>query len=146
MPRRRVARVLCCLGWLDLCALGAVLMPAEWLGQIHIQLGLGPFPEAPIALYLARGNSALYAVHGAVLLYLSRDVDRYWSLIRFLAWAALVHGGVMLAIDQSLQLPVWWRIGEGPIYAATGALVLALQWRADRNGAAGNDEPPVSPP
>jgi hypothetical protein len=50
----------------------------------------------------------------------------------------LVQGGVILAIDVPLALPDWWRYGEGPCFALTGAIVLAL-WRQAYNR-------PISPP
>jgi hypothetical protein len=108
------------------------------MAAAHAALGMGSFPDAPVALYLARTASALYALHGAMIILVSFDVDRYWNLIRFLALAAFVHGAVILAIDLQLALPDWWRYGEGPCFAATGAIVLALQRRA--NGA------PINPP
>jgi hypothetical protein len=78
--------------------------------------------------YLARSASALYALHGALVLFLSFDVPRYWRLITFLAVAALVHGAVMTGIDLAAGMPVAWTLGEGPCFAATGAVVLLLQW------------------
>lgn len=131
---RRVAVVLRCLGALDLCAIVAAFMPANWLEAAHSTAGLGAFPEAPIAIYLARSASALYVLHGALIVYLSYDVDRYWRLIRFLALAAVVHGAAILAIDLSLELPRWWQLIEGPSFAATGVAVLWLQHRADCGG------------
>lgn len=94
--------------------------------------GLGEFPEAPIATYLARSTSALYVLHGAMIILISFDVERYWGLIRFLALAAIVHGAALLAIDMSLDLPGWWQLSEGPAFAATGAVVLWLQHRDER--------------
>jgi hypothetical protein len=128
--RRPVAVALRCLGWLDFCAIVAVVVPVPWLAAAHAVAGLGEFPEAPIAVYLARLASALYAFHGALLVYLSYDVDRYWSLIRFLALAAVVHGGAIFAVDLSIDLPRWWQFIEGPSFAATGAAILWLQHRA----------------
>jgi hypothetical protein len=126
------------IGCLDLCALVAVVMPTGWMEVAHEALGMGTFPAAPVAAYLARTTSALYALHGATLVFVSFDVDRYAKLIRFLALATCVLGGVVLAIDLPLALPDWWRYGEGPCIAAGGVIVLALVRRANRG--------PLNPP
>jgi hypothetical protein len=127
-----VALWLRCLGCLDLLALLAVAFPTPVIADMHEKLAGGPFPTEPIGMYLVRTCSALYALHGAIVVYLSFDVERYWKLIRFMALAALVHGAVIVMIDISVDLPLWWQALEGPCFAATGASVLALQRRAER--------------
>jgi hypothetical protein len=126
--------VLRAFGGLDLLALGAVVMPQPWMAAGHAWLGLGPLPNAPLVGYLARSASALYALHGALVLFISFDVRRYSRLITFLAAAALVHGAVMAGIDFAVGMPRLWSLGEGPAFAATGALVLLLQWLAGCGG------------
>lgn len=127
---RALALVLRAVGCLDLLALLAAAMPQHWMDQAHRWLGLGTLPAGPIVGYLARSASVLYALHGATIVFISFDVERYAPLIRFLALAALVHGAIILAIDLGEQLPPpLWRYGEGPAFAATGVLVLWLQSR-----------------
>ena len=125
--QRALACVLRALGCLDCLALVAVLMPLYWMEVAHAWLGLGAMPQGPIVGYLARSASALYALHGAMIIFVSFDVERYAPLIRFLAILALVHGTVVLGIGLAEQLPIFWRFGEGPAFAASGALVLWLQ-------------------
>jgi len=115
------------LGGLDVLAFLAVLMPLEWLAKVHAWLGLGELPREPIVGYLTRSASALYALHGAMILFLSFDTRRYAALITFLAVAALIHGTVMLGIDLAVGMPRWWTLFEGPAFAATGAIVLVIQ-------------------
>ncbi len=124
------------LGTIDLMALIAVLMPRTLMTEIHGLTGLGPFPEGAIVTYLARSASAMYALHGALIIWLSLDVKRYAPAIRFLAYAAVVHGGAILAIDVAEQMPFWWRIAEGPCFAGTGLIILWLQRRFERSLAA----------
>ena len=124
---RGLALALRAIGCLDCLALLAVLMPTHWMDVAHAWLGLGPIPREPIVGYLARSASALYALHGAMIVFVSFDVARYAPLIQFLAIAALVHGGVILGIDLAEQMPPVWRYGEGPAFAASGVLVLWLQ-------------------
>jgi hypothetical protein len=122
--------VLRALGGLDLCALGAVVLPLRWMAAAHAWLGLGAMPEGPLVGYLVRSASALYALHGATVLFISFDVRRYWNLITFLAAAAVLHGILMLGIDLAEGMPVWWTSVEGLGFAATGLAVLAAQWAA----------------
>jgi hypothetical protein len=129
--------VLRALGLLDLCALGAVVLPARWMAAGHAGAGLGPLPPRPLVGYLARSASALYALHGALVLFLSFDVRRYGPVITFLAAAALFHGAVMLGIDLAEGMPFWWTALEGAAFAAGGVVVLLAQWLAGPSGASG---------
>jgi hypothetical protein len=130
-PPSALAVVLRLLGAIDLLAMIAVVMPRRWMEAGHAWAGLGDLPPGPVVGYLARSSSALYALHGALIVVISFDVVRYWRLITFLAAAALVHGGVMLAIDLAEGMPRWWTLFEGPAFAASGAVVLALQRQTD---------------
>jgi hypothetical protein len=121
------------LGVVDLLALLAVFLPLEWMAKTHSGLGLGELPREPIVGYLTRSASALYALHGAMILFISFDPHRYARLISFLAAAALVHGAVMLGIDVIVGMPLAWTLFEGPAFAATGAAVLWIQWK-DQGG------------
>jgi hypothetical protein len=76
----------------SLCALAVVplFMPKSWLDAGHRLLGLGEFPKAPIAEYLARSVSALRAFYGGLLLLLARDIHRYLGIIRYQAVAVML--------------------------------------------------------
>lgn len=112
------------LGTLDLLALLAVIAPTSSIAKIHELCGLGEWPDAPIVGYLARSGSLLYALHGAIILFVALDPARYLPLIRFMAWAAILHGVGMFAIDYVEGMPLWWRCFEGPGFSATGVVVL----------------------
>ena len=116
------------LGVIDMLAFVAVVMPATWIQLGHESAGLGEFPTAPIAGYLARSASALYGLHGMMVFYMSFRVARYWELIRFMAILALFHGLVILVIDLAEGMPNWWTIVEAPAFASTGASVLLAQY------------------
>lgn len=127
--RRGLVMVLRCIGCLDMSALVVVVMPREWMNLAAVAVGLDALPPDPIVGYLARSASAMYALHGITVVYVSFDVFRYWRLIRFLAIVALFHGVVMLGIDIAEGMPCWWQCLEGPAFAATGAVVLRCQRR-----------------
>lgn len=124
--------VLRILGVVDLLALLAVFLPLAWMARAHQWLGLGELPREPIVGYLTRSASALYALHGAMIVFISFDIRRYARLITFLAVVALFHGAVMLGIDLWVGMPVWWTLLEGPAFAGMGALVLLIQWKEGR--------------
>jgi hypothetical protein len=115
------------LGCSDLLALIAVIMPLEWMSRINELCGLEAFPDSRIIGYLTRTTSALYAVYGALMLFISCDVVRYRPLIGFMGIVAFVHGIVLLAIDICVGMPLFWTILEGPAFAAMGLVVLWLQ-------------------
>ncbi|MES2792832.1 MAG: hypothetical protein V4719_24675 [Planctomycetota bacterium] len=117
------------LGIIDMLALIAVVMPLEWMSRVNDLCGLGPFPDSRIVGYLARTTSALYALHGALVIFISGDVVRYRPLITFLSIAAIVHGVILLGIDLSAGMPFFWTLLEAPSFAATGVVVLWLQHR-----------------
>lgn len=128
---RWLVRALIVFAALDLLALGAVFFPLEWMNAIHQRCGLGELPREPIVSYLARTASLLYALHGAVILFIALDVRRYWPLVRFLAILAVAHGGLLAFIDLREALPGWWQAIEGFCIAATGGVVLWLLRRAE---------------
>ena len=68
-----------------LLALVAVVMPRHCMAWTHARLGLGIFPEQPIAEYLARSLSGMYAILGAFCWIFAGDVRRYLGCIRFIA-------------------------------------------------------------
>jgi hypothetical protein len=113
-------------GAVMLTALGAVVMPCDWMNSIHRQVGLGELPHAPIVGYLTRSISGLYALHGALLVFLAGDVRRYLPVVRFLAVAGAVFGAMMLAVDCAVGMPLPWTVGEGPYVVALSAVILWL--------------------
>lgn len=125
--RQSLVRVLRVIGLFDLTAIVAVFAPHAWIDECHRFLGLGDFPTAPIAMYLARSTSLWYALFGLMLWYLSCDVQKYSSLISAVAWAMIVQGLVYLGIDVVENLPGWWIFVEGPSCSALGALILWQQ-------------------
>ena len=110
---RATVLVLRVLGCVDVLALVAVVMPQAWMAKGHAWAGLGDLPAVPILGYLSRSASFLYALHGAMVLFISFDLPRYRRLVTFLAAAALVHGAVMLGIDLAEGMPLWWTWWKG---------------------------------
>ncbi len=126
--QRRLALLLRVIGVIDLLAFAAMLQPVSWLSAVQAHLQMGTFPDAAVAIYLVRTASMLYGLCGALLLFLSSDVARYAPVIRFIARAGVVAGGILMGIDIASGMPWWWTAVEGP---ACG-LLWGLVWTAGR--------------
>ncbi len=104
-------------------------MPFDWMNVIHRQTGLGELPHAPIVGYRTRSIPALYALHGALLVYLAGDVRRFLPIVRVLAVAGAVFGALLFAIDCAVGMPLPWTLAEGPWVVALSAVILWLTGR-----------------
>ena len=112
------------MGAVELLALGAVVMPTRWMAASHRALGLGALPDGLIVQYLARSASLLYALLGAMSLYLSFDVIANRNVIAFLMKLMIAFGIAVLALDLRLGMPWWWAAVEGPIVILMGSVML----------------------
>jgi hypothetical protein len=107
-------------------ALLAVVMPVEWMQVVHSAIGLGDWPLGRLAVYLARSASLLYGALGALALYISFDVKRYLPLLGFSGWLSALLGGVLLALDLLLDMPLLWTLVEGPFVLVLGLILVVL--------------------
>ena len=125
------------IGASELVALLFVIAPLGWMDAVHDRvLGLGPLPAGRIVEYLARHLSALYAVHGVMVLAISFDLPRYRPLARLLGWC---HVGLGVAVgwaDWSAGFPWAWAVGEGTRVAAGGGLIVYFARRKRRGAGA----------
>jgi hypothetical protein len=122
-PERILVWLLRASGAMTLTALGAVFMPNDWMNLIHQRLGMGELPHIPIVGYLTRSVSALYALHGALLIFVSLDVRRYLPVVRFLGVAGVVMGVLLFGLDRAVGMPVPWTNGEGPFVVAISVVL-----------------------
>jgi hypothetical protein len=108
-------------------SLPAVVLPYRAMNRIHADvLQLGTLPDVVIVHYLARTASLLYAVHGAILLFVSFDVNRYRPLIRFLAVLNGCFGLAACGVDICYGMPLWWAAWEGPLIVLVAVVVWLL--------------------
>lgn len=136
---RALALLLRLIGAALLLALLAVVLPFPAMDAIHRDaLGLGPLPDGVIVQYLSRTVSLLYAVHGAVMVYVSFDVPRYRPLIVVLGVLNGLFGASAFAVDLTFGMPLWWAAWEGPVIvaAAVATVALAARGAADPAGPA----------
>lgn len=124
------------LGALDMLAVGAVFLPYSGMNWMHQLIGLGDMPVDPLTGYLARSASMLYAFLGALVLYMSFDVERYRPVLTVLARIILVCGVLLFGVDLAERLPIWWVCLEGPsVLVLGGVLVWLLSSSRPESGA-----------
>ena len=104
-------------------------MPTDSMDAIHRWLGMGGFPEEPIAVYLARSTSALCGFYGLLLLTLSRDVTRFGPLITLQGIAIPILATGAMLMMWSTEMPLWWTATDAIGGCLFGASVLWLQKR-----------------
>jgi hypothetical protein len=100
------------LGWICVPALIPLFMPRSWLDVGHRFLGLGEFPTAPIAEYLARSVCALCAFYGGLLFLLAGDVRRFVSIIRYQAVAIMTLSAVGIFAGVRPGVPAYFVIAD----------------------------------
>ena len=116
-------------GVLTLTAMFFVFVPMKWMQDIAVWLTLVEPVDTPLNHYLTRSLSAMYAMHGALLVYLSLDAVRYAPAARFLAAVGVAMGALLLGIDYFVGMPWFWTLGEGPFVLLYG---VALYVAANR--------------
>ena len=100
------------LGAICVLAVIPLFIPRTWLETGHQNLGLGHFPTAPIAEYLARSVSALSAFYGGLLLVLARDVRRFVSIIRYQALAIMALSAIGIFAGVRAGLPAFLVVAD----------------------------------
>lgn len=105
----------------------AMLMPVEWMASTHEQLGMGPFPDAPVVEYLSRSVAAFYGFHGVLLFVVASDPVRFKPIVTYLVTFNIVFGAMLIVIDLQAGMPSWWTLGEGPVVIAIGGMLAILR-------------------
>jgi hypothetical protein len=124
-------------GLITLSAAVFVFVPFEWMQRIAVGLTLAEPAETPLNHYLTRSLSAMYAVHGALVFYLSFDVARYAPVARFAGAVGVAMGAMLLGIDLHAGMPTFWTAGEGPFVMVFGAAIYVVADRVCRTSNAG---------
>ncbi len=117
------------LGALAALAVIPIVMPFAWMQAGNTWLGLEPLERTPLAQYMTRSLSALYALFGALMIYLGLNVWSYHHLIVFFGFLTAILGVVLTGIDLAAGLPASWTWGEGPPTVLAG---WAICWLARR--------------
>ncbi len=118
-------------GLVLMTAIVPAVMPSAWMEEIPIRLGMGDLPRGPMIAYLTHSLSAMYTLHGAVVLFVSMDVGRYLPVVKCLAVLAIMFGIGMIVLDVVVGMPMFWVLCEGPFIVAINGVLL---WLAGRVG------------
>jgi hypothetical protein len=137
LAERVLVIVLRISGILLLTALIPAVMPHAWMDDIHRRMDLGQLPDMPIIGYLTRSLSAMYALHGAIVFFVSLDVRRYLPVIKCLFVLGFLFGLGMVVLDVAVKMPMQWACCEGPFIILLSGVLLWLtsrvpQARSDR--------------
>ena len=120
-----------------LFAVVAVFFPTDLMAECNTHLGLEPFHRSPLTEYLTRSISAMYAMHGAMVLAISTDVRRYRPLIRWVYVMHLTFAVTMVGIDLYAGMPTHWIMGEGGTIGTVAIAALLVNRWAIRSETAG---------
>ena len=112
------------VGAISQLAFVAAVMPESWIVEISEELNLEPFPETPIAFYLARHLSLIYGFIGIALIVLSYQLNRYRELVGYLAIGIIIFGILQGWIDFQSGMPIGWTALES-ISTVIGGLMMA---------------------
>jgi len=118
------------MGGLALLAIVPMVMPVGWMEAVNDSMGLGPFHRSPLMGYLTRSLSAVYALFGALTLYLGLNARRYLPLIVVVGWLTVAFGVALTGIDFAVGMPASWSWGEGPPTIVIGWVFVRLARRA----------------
>ena len=119
-------------GFLACLAIIAVVMPTSWMDAGSRAAGVGSFPDTVLTQYMARSLSALYALLGALVLYIAVDVRKNRDLIIAVGWLTIVLGVALTAVDFRVGMPMSWTLIEGPPTVLVGAGFIYLARRTRR--------------
>ena len=128
--RRTLVWLLRIFGVMMLTAVFAIFMPTDWMARVNDWLGLGPFPRAPLTEYLTRSLSAVFALLGALMLYVAADVERYLDFVGVVGLLTVLLGIFYLVLDLWAGMPASWTWLEGPPTAVLGVVLHRLARRA----------------
>lgn len=128
-PSSWLAWFLFIVGAVSQLAFLAAIMPASWIVEITAALNLTPFPETPLAFYLARHLSLLYGAIGVILIVVSYRLDQVRDLIGYLAIGIVLFGVAQGWIDFQSGMPIWWTAVESVSTVIGGCLTYWLHRR-----------------
>ncbi|MEL6104376.1 MAG: hypothetical protein AAFU85_00005 [Planctomycetota bacterium] len=111
-PLRWLRGLIYFVGITGLFAFVAAFMPSSWIVWITDRLGVEPFPQTPVAFYLARHLSLMYGLIGVALIYVAWDLPRFRDLIGLIAFGVIALGIMQALIDLQSELPLWWTAVE----------------------------------
>jgi len=118
------------VGIVQFSAVIAVFMPQSWMDLCSGFMGVDPLPVGSLPGYLARLSSAMYVVHGAMLIITAWNLPLVMPIVIPFARVTIALGGIMLWIDVAESMPLVWTLFETITLVASGGLTEYLARRA----------------
>ena len=112
MNASRISLLLRILGGICVLAVVPLFVPRTWLDAGHRFVGLGAFPTAPIAEYLASSVCALCTFYGGLLLVLASDVPRFIRVITYQAVAIMILSAFGIFAGVRAGLPAYLVVAD----------------------------------
>ena len=127
-PERALRFGLRCVGAGAAAGLIGVVLPQRVLGRALTGLGLGAFPDTPLApvmVFLMRTLFGACFLGGVFFWMVSSDVCHYAAVVRFLGWASVFFGAIITLTDLGTGLPGWLRL-IAPVALTVGVAIVLL--------------------
>jgi hypothetical protein len=110
-------------------AVFAAVMPRSWMDASSSLLKVDPLGDSPLAGYLARLASALYALHGTTLGIIAWYLPRSLFMVKPVGVATICFGLLMYWIDLAEGMPTYWSAVEGTaLVLGGGSFVVMASW------------------
>ncbi|MCY2975295.1 MAG: hypothetical protein NTW52_11595 [Planctomycetota bacterium] len=108
------------------CAVFAVVMPRSWMDASSSLLRVDQLGDSPLAGYLARLASALYALHGSTLGIIAWYLPRSLFMVKPIGVATICFGLLMYWIDLAEGMPTYWSAVEGTALILGGGSFIVM--------------------
>jgi hypothetical protein len=118
------------VGVVQSAAVIAVFMPHSWMDLCSRLMGVDSLPTGSLPNYLARLSSAMYVVHGTMLIITAWNLPLVLPIVIPFARLTIVLGGIMLWIDIAERMPIVWTLFETIALVVSGGLTEYLARRA----------------
>lgn len=118
------------VGVVQSAAVIAVFMPHSWMDLCSRLMGVDSLPTGSLPNYLARLSSAMYVVHGTMLIITAWNLPLVLPIVIPFARLTIVLGGIMLWIDIAERMPIVWTLFETIALVVSGGLTEYFARRA----------------
>lgn len=110
------------VGVVQCAAIIAVFMPHTWMDLCGRWMGVDSLPGGSLPGYLARLSSAMYVIHGAMLIITAWNLPLVLPIVVPFARLTIALGGIMLWIDMTEGMPIVWTLFETIALMSSGGL------------------------
>ncbi|MBM3964362.1 MAG: hypothetical protein FJ308_04750 [Planctomycetes bacterium] len=109
-------------GVVQCAAVIAVFVPHTRMDACGRWMGVDSLPSGSLPGYLARLSSAMYVIHGAMLIITACNLPLVLPIVVPFARLTIALGGVMLWIDVTEGMPIGWTLFESIALASSGGV------------------------